>query len=258
MQGKVPELSSDNNPFFGYDSKSKIFTTTQKEHKKPKGKNVFEQEGDVFERLARNEIRANEEANETESQKIVRELLENMYSDADSYLGIINNSPSRPDGITLGYEGGKLVIKRIIEIKSSANAMEGKLNIKTDGEEQPQKTLNTISSIVDLLNQLITDEPLESLLPKSKLDKAKNQIRMIQLTMARNILQKTGVTEQVSFSNHLEYTIILPRDVSSEGIEFDEDRFVLEYNNQDQNVPVKFENSIFTKEDTKIATKHLQ
>lgn len=258
MQTTVTEIHNADNPFFGYELKSKIFATTQKEHKKPKGNNVFEFEGDTFERLTRNEIIATEETKETEAQKTTRELLEDLYSDADSYLGLVNNSPSRPDGITLGYEKGKLVIKKIIEIKSSSNAMQSKLDTKTDGEEQPQKTLDTISSLVELLNRLISDEPLESILPKNKLDNVKTQTRMVQLSMTRSALRESGVTEQISFSENLEYIIILPKDVSTEGVEIDDDRFVLKYGNRNQNVPVRFDQSIFSKEDIKIATKHLQ
>lgn len=157
--------------------------------------------GGTFETLVVTE-ETSEEGEDT-NQKAVREIIEEVVKKSQLFLGS-NTIPSTPDGISVLFDkNGKLVIKKILEVKTSEKALNKK-------PKQAQKTVETIYGVVSLLNKIISGDdinqitPLESISPKYRKDRIK------YLNIIKSKLSALNISSDITFSENLVYEIVLP------------------------------------------------
>lgn len=213
---------------------------TRTTEKYPKSKDGHELFGEAFERMAKEENLENRP--ESAKEAAIREIIEDMYSQAEIILGTGNESPSRPDGVTVKFdEEGNLKINEILEFKSSLTAL-------TEGIEgdQPTNTLRTIEDLVGVINLFIEGKEVDEITPVSrKLTTSEKFYRnFVLLGLQERILSALEGTDRVMLSDNLVYRVILP--AWEEGIEFDEDHL---QQRTGQNVEIHVSNSIFSKKD---------
>lgn len=173
--------------------------------------------GRLFEELVGEEMA--ESNAETQTQKKIRQLVEYIYEKAELIVGSGKVRPSKPDSVTIGFENNKLVIKEIIEIKSSENAFNhGK------EKDQPFHTLETIQNIVNILNDLLEGKQnLEIKAKSSLLSKTDKNMREQELNNIRHrlgqiktlALNQDGLDlNKIVFSENLTYKVVVPGGVN--------------------------------------------
>jgi len=162
--------------------------------------------GDTFEMVAKEENRL--QHTETEPQRGVREIIENIYQNAELILGTAHERPSKPDGISVGFDAkGRLIINEIVEMKTSENAFRHGID-----KDQPAKTLNTIGHIVTILNRLAKGEntsnikPLDHELPFDKRVKRDGELKKIK----DHLISIIGTGNTITFSPEMIYRLIVP------------------------------------------------
>ncbi len=198
-----------------------------------KGKDIW---GSIFETLVKTELNERRRNVETPQQKLIRELIEDMYENAESIIGTGLIRPSKPDTISVGFENNKLVIKEIIEIKSTAKAYE-----KAHEKEQPIKSIQTIQKLVKILNQILSEteedqkkSPNDKLIAEStslSLDQKKERVQNLnnirnRLGQIRNKNIET-VISAVVYSADLNYSIQIPKGLKINN--FSKDYLLTEY-----------------------------
>jgi hypothetical protein len=165
--------------------------------------------GATFENLVRAELDSTR--TETEEQKNIRELVEEMYSKVDLLVGNnISTQESKPDGISIGFEGHKLVIKEIIEIKSSADALEHGLY-----KDQPLGTIESLQALVNIINDILAGKENKDIPPRNeKYEQKEVSKRNAELNKLRNRLEKFKKKNpdfsKLVFSANLSYTVYIP------------------------------------------------
>jgi len=146
---------------------------------------------------------------ETMQQRQLRQLIEFMYSHAELILG--TQWPSKPDGISVIFDDkGHLIIDEIIEIKSSENAFDHGIN-----KQQPPKTIQTIGSIVTILNRLIAGEGTGKIKPANQdlsLDKRIKRDHLLK-QVQEQIKKIVPIGEKITYSPDLIYKVIVPHGV---------------------------------------------
>lgn len=174
-----------------------------------KGRQKMFEFGSAFEDLANTENRL--KSKETDKQRHLREIIENMYMQAELVLGTAHERPSKPDGISVGFDKkGKLIIDEIIEFKSSENAFMHGLD-----KSQAPKTLETIGNIVSILNKLTSGvktveiKPVDPALSLDKKIKRDTLLRQIQ----QQISKVVSNGDKITFSPELIYKLIIPKGV---------------------------------------------
>lgn len=166
--------------------------------------------GTVFELLAAQENRLQHP--ETEKQKNIRLLIESMYLEAELILGTAHEKPRKPDGVSLSFDDqGRLVIDKVIEFKSTQKAFEQGI-----AKDQPQKSLETIGDIVNLLNRLTGGEKTANLKPvDSDLSLDKRIKRDVRLQKVQKEIARTANSgDKIIYSPDLVYQIIIPQGVT--------------------------------------------
>ena len=142
---------------------------------------------------------------ETEVQTNVRHVVEYAFRNARLVLGMLLD-PSTPDFVSVVFDNkGRLIIDEILDMKTSYNAMN-----ESEGKGQPQKTIDVMTKIIGVVNQIIDGvniaeiDPQDDLKPKNI--KQRNKI-------LREIKAQVGrftTNGKISFSNQLKYVIVLP------------------------------------------------
>lgn len=205
--------------------------------------------GSIFEIMAGHEYREGKE--ETEEERFLREIFENLYQEAEVYLGTKNSDPSRPDGISIGFnENGDLEINEIIEFKTSVDALE-----KGMKKEQPQNSLDTIEDLIEMVNKIMNGADYDEIPPRSpslsRAELAYREFKLIQLIA--DISDNLPNKKHVQLSEKLTYKVILPQweVLPSPGEGYMRTRAGNE---------VSFEvgQSIFSKKDVHAAIEHLE
>src|SRR5258706_1777093 len=161
--------------------------------------------GPTFEVLAINEQLLNRQ--ETEQQTELREIIEGIFQNTSLIFG--GKPQSNPDFVRVLFEtDGTLVIDGIVEIKASLTAEEiGEL------KNQPQKTINTAERILNIINQLIDDQPTEPPLILDGLSETNIQKRQTFLDQVKQKLEKLSIKRHITFSEELEYITLLPNGI---------------------------------------------
>jgi hypothetical protein len=203
--------------------------------------------GDTFEKLAKEE--SHETHEELGKQGIIRELIEEMYSEAEIILGMGSEKPSRPDGVSVGFNSkGELVISEILEFKTSLTAL-----VEGIENDQPNHTLETIENLVDVLNRLISGEEISELKAFNKLNQEETQEREVALLKLQGkIKESLDVSDRVSLSDELVYHVVLT--AWEAGIELDDDHI---QQKNGKNVKTIMTNSIFSKKDVHEVLKYI-
>lgn len=162
--------------------------------------------GETFEILAQEENHLRHP--ETQAQKDLRGLIENIYQNAELIIGTSHERPSKPDGVSVTLDKfGKLIIDEIVELKSSNSAFLHGLD-----KSQPAKTIDTIGIIVNILNRLKKGEDTTNISPKDKDLSVNTRIkRNIELKRIKEqVIAITGDKGPISFSPDMIYRIIVP------------------------------------------------
>jgi len=159
--------------------------------------------GTVFEKLAVYERIAQNP--ETETQRELRQIFEILIH--DSYVALGELEPvSTPDGISVIFDkNGRLVIDEVLEMKSSAKACHEGIR-----RNQPQKTLNTIERLIDLVNSLAEGTSIKDLPPAKELKSSNAQRRFALLTIIQQKIIALNLKENITLSPDLKYTTIIP------------------------------------------------
>lgn len=152
--------------------------------------------GSVFEDLASQEIL--EKHPETEKQKEVRQIVEEMFQNADKITG--NERISKPDFVSVIFDQqGRMIIDEVIEFKTSAAAF----NKKKD--RQPQNSLYTVDTMVDLINHMNKSENLQDLPAFLALnDLPEGQMLLTQIFQR---IKSLNLKEEVKLSENLIYHV---------------------------------------------------
>jgi len=232
--------------------KSKIFEQVDPDIKnivQDEKLNYLEKWGAVFEILVRAELSNAEipseeyaESKEYKAQELLKSLVEEMYSDINVVLGLgEGNGDSKPDGIIIGFENKKLVIQKVIEMKSSSEAYEHAI-----ADEQPLNTIKSLTKLVNIFNQIMHgDQNIEIKPEHPRLSEKESNLRNEKLNKIRNVLlqvkRKLPETEKIVFSENLEYHLIFPKNeiVPSFTADLLEQYFYA--------IPVTMENSMISK-----------
>jgi hypothetical protein len=188
----------------------KIKNTIQSISKAEKIESTREQNifGETFEILAQEEN--HQRHPETQVQKDLRGLIENIYQNAELVIGTSHETPSKPDGVSVTFDkNGKLVIDEIVELKSSNSAY-----LHGVDKNQPAKTIETIGAIVTILNRLKKGEETTNISPKEKDLSINSRIkRNIELKRIKEqVIAITGDKEPITFSPDMIYRIIVPKE----------------------------------------------
>jgi hypothetical protein len=173
-----------------------------------------------------------------------------MYTEAELFLGTAHERPRKPDGIRLKFDDqGRLVIDEVLEFKSSENAFEHGLD-----KDQPQKSLETIGGIVNILNKLLTGEKTSTLKPVDvDLSLSKRIKRDGRLQQIQKKLQTITIHgDKITYSPDLTYHIIVPNGVKIP--QFDPDYLSKKYGSI---IKMKISQSHFSKKDIYMVTEKM-
>ncbi len=152
--------------------------------------------GSVFENLASQEIL--EKHPETEQQKEVRQIVEDMFQNADKITG--KKWISKPDFVSVIFDKqGRMIIDEVIEFKTSAAAF----NKKKD--RQPQNSLYTVDTMVNLINDMNRTEKLQDLPAFQALNSLPDGQTL--LTQIFNRIKSLNLKEEVKLSENLIYHV---------------------------------------------------
>lgn len=177
--------------------------------------------GALYELFVKEELeRSRENRNVSEVEKFYRKTIEYMYANAEAFIGkSANQRTGRPDGIEAGFQDGRIIVE-IIEMKSSYYAYEHGRD-----SEQPKRTLDTLISIVKIINLLsagksnmwILNELPNISKNKEEILKWKARINEIRTNMqtVRALEQKD--LPEIDLSESISYRIITPSDESMFG-----------------------------------------
>ena len=179
--------------------------------------------GAIYELFVKEELeRGREKRNIGEIEKFFRKTIELMYANAESYVGKSEgHRPGRPDGIEVGFQDGKVIIE-IIEMKSSYYAYEHGRD-----SEQPKRTLDTLISIVKIINLIsagkgnmwILDELPNVPRDKKEMARWKEQINEIRKSMQKVRASEKNNLPEIDLSESISYRIITPSDENMFGFE---------------------------------------
>lgn len=162
--------------------------------------------GRVFETLAVNERLINHPENE--KQKNIRTVVEVLYQRAEISLG--ENWPSKPDFVSIIFDkNGHMIIDEIVEMKTSNMALRDGIN---KPQSQPQNAIKTIEKIVDLVNSMINTVEFSDLEVIKALKPGKEKYRKSFLEGIFNRIKGQEIVGDISFSDKLQYHVILPED----------------------------------------------
>lgn len=187
--------------------------------------------GAVFEVLASNEVL--EKHPETEQQKEMRQIVEEMFQNADKITG--NEWISKPDFVSVIFDKqGRMIIDEIIEFKTSAAAF----NKKKD--RQPQNSIYTVDTTVNLINQMSEAAILEDLpVYQSLRDKPASQ-GLLNNLFAK--IKSLDLKERVTLSENLIYHV---RTLNGVYIEPPHLNLSVGRGDKKRNVRIRFSNSAF-------------
>ena len=158
--------------------------------------------GWVFEAIALNENL--ESHHETNQQREIRKIIENLFQNTDISLG--EEWASKPDDVSVIFDSnGKPIIDEIVETKFSIKALEHGINKK---QSQPEHSIQTIEKIVDLLNTMTESVEFDDL---EVIKQNKSGYRRKFLKNVYNKIKDLGVDDKITFSNNLKYHVILPK-----------------------------------------------
>ncbi len=181
--------------------------------------------GWLFEELASEEM--TERKSETDVQKAVRQIIEDIFQNFDK---ITNKKNNKPDYVSVVFDNqGQLVIDEVVEFKTSAGAFEVKRKF------QPQNSIYTINSVVDLLNNIRKAKSLDEI---GQFNKANDEGKKI-ITDVFNRIQELKLTDQIKLSQNLVYHVVTPKN------EQVHDQY-LELNLRNKKITSKFTQSNFT------------
>lgn len=177
-------------------------------------------------------------------QKSVREIIEKLLQNADILTE--NKWASKPDFISVVFDqNGNLIIKEIVEIKTSNIALQKKI------ERQPQGTIDTIVNIVELMNNIFEAKTVEELYSKTNFKGYSKKI----LTELYYNLQKLhlGKNTRVTFHENLKYRVIVP---SGTSVDIPDNSLLLKNGSKTQDVSIVTSECKFTYEDCKQIIEH--
>ena len=177
--------------------------------------------GSIYELFVKEELKRNREnKNVGEIEKFYRDTIEYMYANAEAFVGkSVDQHMGRPDGIEAGFQDGRIIVE-IIEMKSSYYAYEHGRD-----SEQPKRTLDTLISIVKIINLLSVGKSnmwILNELPNLSKDKKEIAIWKQKINEIRTQMQVVRAQEkhdlpQIDLSESVSYRIITPSDESMLG-----------------------------------------
>jgi len=158
--------------------------------------------GWVFEAIALNENLENHQ--ETNQQKELRKIIENLFQNTD--IALREEWASKPDDVSVIFDSaGNPIIDEIVETKFTIKALEK--SIKKE-KSQPEHSIKTIEKIVDLLNVMIESPDFDDL---EVIKQNKSGYRRNFLKDTYDKIKSTGVRDKITFSSNLKYHVILPK-----------------------------------------------
>lgn len=215
--------------------------------------------GSTYELFVQQELSLKEEESQTkELENLYQDIIRQIYDKARFFLGKNKDLPlGRPDGLKFVFQDGQIIIE-IVEMKSSYYAYEHGRD-----SEQPKRTLNTIVSIINVVNMLsegrgnawILDSLPEVPRDKDNLKQWKEEINKLRTQIQKFRSTLPADIPKINLSSNLKYRIITPSDEDMTGFKQD----TITSNDGQHNIMVTNEKSLLSKNELhKIINHYLE